>query len=344
MNIVGVMSGTSLDGVDIALCNIENNSFKLIEFLEYPFTLKDEILHLINSKITLEEFGTIEYKLSMLYIEAIKNFKNSFDAIAIHGQTIWHNPNSNTPFTMQLINPFLLSTYFKVPVISNFREKDITLGGEGAPLAPAFHSFFFLGKKEPIVVVNIGGMANITLIEKSRATLGYDTGCGNVLLDIWIAKNLNKKYDKNGEWAKGGVLDKVLLKEMLKEKYFNLNYPKSTGRELFNLEWIEKYISKENPQNIQRTLLEVTAITIADEIKKLNPNSIIIAGGGAKNSFLIERLEALLNQKVEISNYANELEAMIFAWLGYKRLKNEKIDLRDITGAKEKALLGVIYE
>ena len=351
---IGVMSGTSLDGVDVALCQIDQKTCTLIHSIEYPMdkSLKQEILKTIKQEITLQRVGELDNRLATLFAKAInallssKNIDYStVNAIGLHGQTLWHNPNGQYGFSMQLGDPNIVAVETNIRVVSDFRRKDIALGGQGAPLVPAFHEFLFADLKEQISIVNIGGMANITVL--GERLIGYDTGCGNVLLDSWVNKHLSKPYDKDAQWAKSGSIDFKLLDEMLKDPYFSKSYPKSTGREYFNEEWINSYIANKNLKNetIQRTILELTAISISNEVLKFNRDILVLCGGGAKNSFLVERIKILLPSiEVVIANNADELEAMAFAWLAYKRVHKEVVNLKDVTGAKNNAILGGIYE
>jgi len=350
---IGVMSGTSLDGIDIALCDIDRDSCTLVASREYifPIRLKKRILKAIKNPIKIKEVGEIDHKLGVLFAKSIKRFlkdieikKKHIEAIGLHAQTTWHSPKGKHPFTMQLGDANIITASTNIKVVSDFRRKDVALGGEGAPFAPAFHKFLF-GKSKNSAFLNIGGMANITILDKPL--IGYDTGCGNVLMDIWINLHRNLLFDRDGEWARGGDLDYFLLESMLKDYYFFKPYPKSTGREKFNKKWIKSYTNRYeyNPQNVQRTLLELTAITIGNELEKFDIKSLYIGGGGAKNRFLIERLKSILpNTKIEIVPNADMIEAMTFAWLGYKRLRREKVKLKSVTGAKRNSILGAVYE
>ena len=187
-------------------------------------------------------------------------------------------------------------------------------------------------------------MANITVL--GEKLIGYDTGCGNVLLDMWIAAHQGDAYDKDGEWARTGTVDYSLLDRMISDEFFQETYPKSTGREKFNKAWLEEYLSghTHNPEDVQRTLLELTAMSISNEVLKFNPDVTLLCGGGAKNRFLVERIKILMpNVEVAIAENADQIEAMTFAWLAYKRIHNETVNLRDVTGARENAVLGGIY-
>jgi anhydro-N-acetylmuramic acid kinase len=229
-------------------------------------------------------------------------------------------------------------------VVADFRRKDVALGGQGAPFAPAFHQFIFDNINNSVSIVNIGGIANITVLGKKL--IGYDTGCGNVLLDMWIAEHQGLSYDEEGEWARTGSVDYGLLDRMMSDDYFEEPYPKSTGREKFNKTWLQGYLAghTHNPEDVQRTLLELTALSISNEVLRFNKDMVMLCGGGAKNSFLVERIKVLMpNVEVAIAKHADQIEAMTFAWLAYKRIHNEKVNLKDVTGARENAVLGGIY-
>ena len=356
---IGVMSGTSLDGIDIVLCEIKDDSFELIYSHEYVFDakLKKDILDAILNPVTLKAIGTLDTRLGEIYGKTINSFidkykidKNKITAIGLHGQTLWHEPNSQYPFSMQLANSSLITTITGVSVVSDFRQKDIALGGQGAPLTPAFHKFLFSRLEENIAVVNIGGMANISIL--SKKLIGYDTGCGNVLLDYWINKNKKLAYDKDGAWAASGEVNENLLKLLLSDSYFSISGPKSTGREYFNQKWLEKYLAdfvSINPQDVQATLLELTAQSIINEVKRTTTNMLIICGGGVKNKALMNSLHVGLNGVEVLSSdecgvSSDYMEAMAFAWLAYKRIHKEEVDIKSVTGATQNTILGAIYE
>jgi anhydro-N-acetylmuramic acid kinase len=249
---------------------------------------------------------------------------------------------------MQLGDPNLVTAHTGMKVIADFRKKDMAFGGSGAPLAPAFHTFLF-GKNDSICVVNIGGIANITVL--GEKLLGYDTGPGNMLMDAWVQKHTGDAFDKNGQWAAEGKVDYTLLDGMMEDAYFSAPYPKSTGREKFNLAWVELvqqliFGDKMRPDaaDVQRTLLELTALSISNEVLKFNPDMLLLCGGGSKNSFLVERIAVLMpNIQVGIMEQADWLEAMMMAWLAYKRVHEEPVELKEVTGARENTLLGAVY-
>lgn len=351
---IGIMSGTSLDGVDVVLCKINNSECTLVSALEYPIPLelKSDILTMIESKSTLEAVGEIDHRLGLLFTQAVGAMliregidARSINAIGSHGQTLWHAPTGEYPFSMQLGDPNILTAKTGIAVVADFRRKDIALGGQGAPFAPAFHEFIFSNINNAVCVVNIGGMANITVL--GDKLIGYDTGCGNVLLDMWIAEHEGTTYDKDGEWARSGTVDYALLDAMMSDDYFSQPYPKSTGREKFNTDWLQSYLrgKTHNPEDVQRTLLELTALSISNEVLKFNRDIALLCGGGAKNSFLVDRIKTLMpNVEVAIAQNADYIEAMTFAWLAYKRVHREVVNLKDVTGASDNAVLGGIYE
>jgi len=351
---IGLMSGTSLDSVDVVLCSIDESGCELLCSIEYPFdeTLREDILETINGTTTLQKIGEIDHRLGILFAKASQSLieQNSIDpstitAIGSHGQTLWHNPNGRYPYSMQLGDPSIITTMTHIPTVADFRRKDIALGGEGAPFAPSFHNFLFGDLGESLSVVNIGGMANISIL--GQELIGYDIGCGNVLMDIWIDKNLSQRYDRDGEWARGGEVDLLLLESMLQDEYFSLPYPKSTGRERFNIEWLSdilKDFKDLKAQDVERTLLELTAISISNEVLKFSRDIVLLCGGGAKNTLLVERLQSLMpNIQLLIAQNSDELEAMAFAWLAYKRIHLECVELCSVTGAREDGILGGLY-
>ena len=363
---IGIMSGTSLDGVDVTLCKMKKKRCELLSGVEYPFDplLKRDILAMIEQQqTTLTSLGEIDIRLGRFFADAVNYLLSQVDisreeveAIGSHGQTLWHQPNGEFAFSMQLGDPSTIAAQTAIKVVADFRSKDIALGGEGAPLAPAFHQFLFesLGKKT--AVVNIGGMANITIID--TPLLGYDTGCGNVLLDAWIQKHQGKSYDKDGAWASQGKVHRGFLDKMLKEPFFSQKAPKSTGREKFNLGWLESY-AKEfeiSTVDIQATLLELTAQSIVNEVKLYDRELLLVCGGGAKNGALVAKIRELLTisrvgesqHKVDTTDSygisSDYMEAMAFAWLAYKRVHREVVELKDVTGAKDNGILGGVYE
>lgn len=363
---IGVMSGTSLDGIDIALCEIKEESFELTHAASYPFDerVKKDVLAAINGSTTLRAIGELDTRLGKMYANALMHFisrnkidKNSIKAIGLHGQTLWHEPESEYPFSMQLGNANVVTALTGVSVVSDFRQKDVALGGQGAPFAPAFHQFLFSRLGGKVAVLNIGGMANLSIL--GDTLFGYDTGCGNVLMDYWVSQNNSVSYDEDGAWARSGSPSDGLLKEMLAEPYFSKKAPKSTGRELFNAKWLEEKLENFakktkntlylKSRDIQATLLELTVKSIANEVKKTPTNLLVVCGGGVKNLYLMERLrDELQNVEVVSSDECGVssefMEAMAFAWLAHERIHKKCVKISSVTGASKDSILGAIYE
>jgi len=354
---IGIMSGTSLDGVDVALCHIDNShcTLEASYFLAFEEDFKNEILEIVNGTTSIQKIGQLDVKLAYFFAQAVNELLEKSEhkaeevvAIGSHGQTLWHEPNGAFPFSLQLGNASVLAVETGIDVVADFRAKDVALGGQGAPFAPAFHNFLF-SHLEACAVLNIGGMANISVL--GDELIGYDTGCGNVLMDLWINEHQNLPYDKEGAWAKLGNINQQLLEDLLEDEYFLLKYPKSTGREYFNKKFLIKYLeeyAKIPNEDIQATLLALTVQSIANEIKQFNIKQLLVCGGGSQNTFLMNELQkALPNVLVSSTeNYgvsADNMEAMIFAWLADKRLKLEVVDLQSVTSAKNNTILGAIY-
>ncbi len=371
------MSGTSMDGVDAVLCEVDAKHCTPLFSYEHPFPreLKEKILDLIAGRCTLAEVGAIDHRLGELFAQAVNTLlekasadPKSITAIGSHGQTVWHEPSGATPFSMQLGDPNIIAAQTGIAVVADFRRKDMACGGEGAPFAPAFHRFLLGEETNGVCVVNIGGIANITVLDE--VLIGYDTGPGNMLMDLWTAEHKGLPYDKDGNWAREGRVDYSLLETMMEDAYFKKPYPKSTGREKFNEAWLQSvqhsaFNSQKTeasprdayqhsssliphpsfkPVDIQRTLLELTAQSIANEVLKFNPDMLMLCGGGARNGLLVERIAALMpNVHVGVMEEAEHLEAMMMAWLAYKRMHHEPVALKDVTGAKTNTILGGVY-
>ena len=357
---IGVMSGTSLDGVDVALCDLDDAKCQVLatHFLAYPQALKTQLLELHTvANNELEATALTANKLAILYAEAINALlqKQNVAACAIiaigcHGQTIRHRPELG--FTLQIGNAALLTELTDITVISDFRSRDIAAGGQGAPLVPAFHQAVFGSIQSNRAIVNIGGIANITYLAKNGEdlVLGFDSGPGNMLLDAWTKQHLGKDYDANGAWASTGEVVKSLLIQMLAEPYFALPPPKSTGRDLFNDAWLEQYLIDCRPQDIARTLVALTAHTIHDALAQYcgNVDSVYLCGGGAHNALLIKHLKELLGNiklatTAELGVGVDWVEAVAFAWLAKQTLDHKPSNLPAVTGAKGLRVLGAIY-
>ena len=360
---IGIMSGTSLDGIDTALVEIDNDQIRLVDSHDHaiPESLKLRLLNVsLGQSTTLPEIGQLDHQLGKLYADAVLALlaKSGYEAkqitaIGNHGQTVFHQPNGETPFTIQLGDANIIAALTQVDTVADFRRKDIALGGQGAPLVPAFHQAIFNSKNSSVVVLNIGGIANISVLRPEQPVIGYDTGPGNMLMDAWCFKHQGRAYDKNAELALKGSVDAELLSHLLREPYLGLSAPKSTGRELFNLPWLEQFLNLHSTStaDVQRTLCEYTALTIANEVEKFcvgESPELLICGGGAQNPLLMQRLVELLpNWQVMPTDArgvdSNNMEAMAFAWLAYRRIHNLPSNLPEVTGAAKLASLGVMY-
>lgn len=277
---IGAMSGTSMDAVDAVLVELNDASVKLIttHSQALPTKLKNELIALCTpSENEINRMGSLDIQVAEIFATTISHLLQKTDltakdirAIGSHGQTVRHEPNGEFPFTLQIGDPNVLAEKTGITTIADFRRRDIAAGGQGAPLVPAFHNKAFRKAGEDRIVLNIGGIANITWLpaDLNLPVIGFDTGPGNTLLDAWVFKNLQKTYDEDGDWAKKGHIDSALLKTLLADPYFAKAPPKSTGREYFNLQWLASHLpSQFTPQDIQATLCELTAVTISEAIK-----------------------------------------------------------------------------
>lgn len=365
---IGLMSGTSLDALDVAIVDInDGQQIKLLQAENFPLEtpLKSKLLRLINSQYddddAIELLGECDALLGEAFAAAVNQLidsspysKEQISAIGSHGQTIRHRPASNPAFTMQIGDASRIAEQTGITTIADFRSRDIAAGGQGAPLVPAFHRAAFSHPNENRCVINIGGMANISYLpaDSSRPTCGFDTGPGNVLLDYWCELNTQQAFDKNGDWGRSGKLDHQLLSAMLTEPYFSQPLPKSTGRELFNASWLQNQINhlSANPEDIQASLTELTARSITDAIDHYFPatDKLILCGGGSRNQFLRERVQHHCGSRIveDTSDYNIEpdwVEAVAFAWLGYCTLNNIPANEPAATGAHSRVILGAIY-
>lgn len=355
---IGLLSGTSMDSIDAAIVDFQQTQPRLIAHHSHPIPteLKTNLQKLCQpGENEINRMGDADVQIAECFAQAVNELlkksnidKNDIIAIGSHGQTIRHMPNEKHPFTLQIGDPNIIAQQTGITTVADFRRRDMAAGGQGAPLAPAFHQAIFgpIAKQQSIAIVNIGGVANVTLIEKSNV-IGFDTGPGNNLADKWIWQCLEKPYDANGDWARTGNINEELLQNLKRDPYFAQPAPKSTGPEYFNLKWLNdflKYFKLPN-EDIQATLIELTASTIADNVKQAD--KILVCGGGVHNTLLMRRLNSLLNNNVQSTNDhgvdPDWVEAMLFAWLAKQTLEKKPIDLHNITGASEAVILGGVY-
>jgi len=364
MHYIGLMSGTSIDGIDAALVSIPlNGRLTLLASHQHPFpaALRNSIQALmLPGPDEIEREGELDVQLGRLFADAAKTLlaksgvsASSIRAIGSHGQTIRHRPHAAYPFTRQIGNPSVVAEDTGITTVADFRARDLAAGGQGAPLVPAFHQWFFRKPGTNRAIVNIGGIANITWLPATDGglVLGFDTGPGNTLLDQWIARHRNEPYDRDGAWAASGRVQNDLLARLMADDYFAKAPPKSTGREHFNLAWLEQqFAGKLAPEDIQATLAELTAASIAQGLKSLPEkiDEIYICGGGHHNRHLLARLQAQLPGMPVASTETLGLdpdwvEAAAFAWLAHQTLAGHAGNLPSVTGARHPVLLGGIY-
>ncbi len=359
---IGLMSGTSLDGVDAALVEFKDGQQLHVlhtHFLSYPASIRTEILALQHPTANeLEATALMSNTLARLYADTIIQLLDKTDikpdaitAIGCHGQTIRHRPELG--FTVQIGNAALLAELTGITVVSDFRSRDIAAGGQGAPLVPAFHKAIFSDSKLNRAIINIGGIANITYLAHSGQTFGFDSGPGNMLLDAWIKQHLDLDFDANGDWARTGNIIEPLLAEMLADTYFSLTPPKSTGRDLFNTHWLKHHLNSKSFQanDIACTLVALTAHSIHNALEKYcsDVDEIYLCGGGAKNSLLVHQLKSLQGNKKlanidELGIGIDWAEAIAFAWLARQCLNQQTSNLPEVTGASGTRILGAIYQ
>jgi len=356
---VGLMSGTSLDGVDAVLVAISERGTQLRAHVHRPFPddLRAELLALSSPGANeIDRAAEAGNRLAQLYAEATRTVlemagvaPRRVRAIGCHGQTVRHRPARG--YTVQIGNAALLAELTAITVVADFRSRDVAAGGQGAPLVPAFHANVFGSRDEDRAVLNLGGIANATLLARGGAVRGFDTGPGNCLLDLWIQRSRGERYDKAGAWAGGAVPDTRLLARLLEEPFFAQAPPKSSGRELFNAAWLEHRLDGSvPPQVVQATLLELTAQSASRAILEYAPTTgrVIVCGGGARNDRLRTRLAALLAPRpVQTSEAwgldAEQVEAAAFAWLACCAIARKPGNLPSATGARAARVLGAIH-
>lgn len=370
------MSGTSLDGVDGVLVAFPDQiTTSMIEpplkvlahtHIAMAPTLRSELLELnyptVNelhrSAIAANKIVNTLYTPAIGKLLAIANLKpQQITAIGAHGQTIRHMPRltqNDVGYTIQLNAPALLAEHTGITVVSDFRSRDIAAGGQGAPLVPAFHAHFFSSPHQSRVILNLGGIANITILCPNHPVIGFDCGPANALMDEWCEEHTGKPYDENGQWAASGQIIPELLQAFFQEPYFALPAPKSTGRDLFSRQWLSQYLhiaTNAAPEDIQATLLELTAQSISNAITSnaAKTDLLLVCGGGAKNTILMHRLQQIMKPTIvkstdELHFPADQVEAIAFSWLARQCMTQMPGNLPMVTGAKGERILGAIYQ
>jgi len=361
---VGLMSGTSMDGIDAALVRFEDRRCVTVgtHSHPYPAELQQRLRQAAAEpeSLTVDRIGHLDQWVGECFRDAACGLLSASDtdagrvtAIGSHGQTLRHRPDGPRPFTLQIGDPNIIAAGTGITTVADFRRRDIAAGGQGAPLAPAFHAWLFGAAKTDRVVLNIGGFANVTVLPATgKNPFGFDTGPGNSLMDAWIRRSLGREFDDRGAWAAGGSKDRELLKQMLADPYFDAGPPKSTGFEHFNLDWLTSHIDGHavDAADVQATLLELTSVSIRDAIARHAPGAaeVMVCGGGTHNDALMERLARILAPASVTSTAEHGLdpdwvEAAAFAWLARQALLGLPGNLPSVTGARTAEVLGGIY-
>ena len=360
---IGLISGTSMDGIDAALVEFGDSSLHILRTLEhdYPADVRQDLsiaMHAPDIR-TADNVASLHKRVGECFRDAANALladaglnAEAVTAVGSHGQTVRHEPNADNPFSLQIGDPDIIARGTGITTVADFRNADIALGGQGAPLAPAFHEWLFREAGALRVVVNIGGIANITVLPADDdPTTGFDTGPGNTLLDAWIREHQDQPFDRDGAWSASGNVNEQLLRRLLTDAYFLKSPPKSTGFEYFNLRWLQQFEITGIPAvDIQATLCALTARSIAEAVTSAawHKCDVLICGGGAHNADLMRRLaielpECRLRSTAAAGLDPDWVEAAAFAWLAMRRLQDKSGNLPAVTGASRPAILGNVY-
>jgi anhydro-N-acetylmuramic acid kinase len=361
---IGLMSGTSLDGIDGVLAEIDADDARVLSHRHRPFEpgLRSELLALNSAggADELQRAALAANGVALAYAQVVAGLlaasgrtANDLRAIGAHGQTVRHRPGAvdGVGYTLQILNPALLAERVGIDVVADFRSRDVAAGGQGAPLVPAFHARCFRVPGQDVAVLNLGGIANLTLLPAAGAVRGFDCGPANALMDDWIARHLGAPFDDGGRWAAGGRVDEALLATLLTEPFFALPPPKSTGRDLFNPAWLAARLPAGlDPRDVMATLAELTARAAVQALQRLAPTTarLVVCGGGAFNAHLMARLAALLPKAAVTSSAGagappDQVEALAFAWLAWAFGERVAGNLVEVTGAAGPRVLGALY-
>ena len=361
---LGLISGTSTDSIDAALVSFAHGMPQLLAAHAHPWppALRKQVLALAQGEtaLDLDAFGRLDVALGHCFAEAAQQLleisghhADAVRAIGSHGQTLRHRPEGEHPFTLQLGDPSVIAERCGIDVVADFRRADVAAGGQGAPLLPAVHAMLLGRPGHTRVVLNLGGIANITVLDAAGRVLGFDTGPANGLLDAWCLRHRGEAFDRDGAFAASGRVDAALLDALLGDPYFALPPPKSTGREYFHLDWLAAHpqlAAAAHPADVQATLLELTARSVSRAILQYAPDveDVLVCGGGVHNARLMQRLTELLAPRTLCSTQRHGidpdfLEATAFAWLARQRLLGLPGNLPTVTGARGPRVLGAVY-
>lgn len=360
---IGMLSGTSRDGVDTVLVNFSHGSMSILHAscVPYPPAIRQKLDQLLETgkrpgrnltSVLDDTLGRFFARTAQNLVREAGMEMRDIRAIGSHGQNVWHEPWGENPISMQLGRPGLIAKNTNTTTVGNFRNADVQAGGQGAPLAPLLHQEIFHNDHEERAVLNIGGIANLTILPAKGGVTGYDCGPGNCLMDAWTRRHLQKDYDNGGRWAARGQVDAELLERLLKDPYFSQPPPKSTGLERFNSSWLDKVLAGSDLRevDVQTTLAELTAVSVANCLRdSFEPARLLVCGGGAHNAFLMRRLAAALPDVIveTTARYGTDpdwVEGLLFAWLARERLHERIQNTPPITGARHPVLLGDVHQ
>jgi anhydro-N-acetylmuramic acid kinase len=357
---LGLISGTSVDGIDAALVRFAPTlSVAIARTFPLPDALAAEVLRVSQSdaQLALDDFGRLDTRLGEAFASAALALVAAGDvpiaqiaAIGSHGQTLRHAPSGAAPFTLQVGDASVIAERTGIATVADFRRRDVAAGGQGAPLVPAFHAAVFADAAESRAVLNLGGIANLTLLPTDGAVRGFDTGPGNGLMDAWCLRERGERFDRDGAFARSGSVQPALLARLLADPWLALPPPKSTGRDQFHLDWLQQHVAGEAPADVQATLCEFTAATVAEALlrEQADVARLLVCGGGVHNGALLERLRARLPGVAVDSTALHGLdpdfvEAVAFAWLACETLAGRPGNLPSVTGARGPRVLGAVH-
>ena len=360
---LGLISGTSADGIDAALVHFTDGRPALVAGLTHPWdeSLRNRILAVAQDelRLDLDAYGRLDVAVGLAFADAARAVlelagvaAGEVTALGSHGQTIRHRPGGDLPFTLQIGDPSVIAERTGIDTVADFRRADVAAGGQGAPLVPAFHATVLRPDRGSRVVLNLGGIANVTRLGADGGVTGFDTGPANGLMDAWCLRHRGEPFDRGGLFAISGQVDTALLGELLDDAYFVLPPPKSTGREHFHLAWLDTHLRVADlaPEDVQATLLALSAVSVAEAIERHAADAVdvVACGGGVHNNALMEAIASRLEGRALHASAAfgidpDMMEAMAFAWLAYRRLRGEPGNLPAVTGASGLRLLGAVY-